>query len=618
MKKICVIFFLLFCCVAYGQENRLAFDVQQAKKSNVVFENATLDRVSSDVRILAHFDNPDEVCSFGKISLNLKNRDIKAIRLTLPLRNKEMVLELVEVPNSSADAQAITQDGEIVSFNRDIKHYRGIVQDDENSIVAISFFEDEIMGMVCTGEGNFNISKDVQLGKHIFFNDRNLKEKNNFVCATEDNLSSSSYIPKNLSVPKGRKPDPPYPISLKAVTVFVEACYSLYKDKKESLSPYLQGLFNQVSTIYYREGIILNMFPLPYIWKVQDPYTYPNGSPESLVQILSEFQTVRTQIAGDLGILLYQTYGSGGIAAGFDGLCNRDVKEQLAVACANMLYEEFPIYSRTVQVISHELGHLFGSPHTHACAWNGNNTAIDCCGATEGYCPPCPPPPLEEGGTIMSYCDHYWQIGINFANGFGVQPGELIRENLAGAYCICQRNIVDYYVSEDETIHGCDVLNLADVVIDDNATVDIIAREAVVLKPFFRAYSGTNVHIYIHDLSESPNRRPIQIFANNNELSSESQNISSLETTNKDLENKSFQFYLHPNPNRGTFQIETNFPLSEISQLKITNTLGLNVYETQRLASNEIQLPNSVSGLYFVVMVLKDGTVLTQKMMVQR
>jgi len=77
-------------------------------------------------------------------------------------------------------------------------------------------------------------------------------------------------------------------------------------------------------------------------------------------------------------------------------------------------------------------------------------------------------------------------------------------------------------------------------------------------------------------------------------------------------------FTLFPNPNPGTFQIETNFPLSEISQLKITNTLGLTVCETINLTSNEIQLPNSVSGLYFVVMVLKDGSVLTQKMMVQR
>jgi len=77
-------------------------------------------------------------------------------------------------------------------------------------------------------------------------------------------------------------------------------------------------------------------------------------------------------------------------------------------------------------------------------------------------------------------------------------------------------------------------------------------------------------------------------------------------------------FVIIPNPNLGTFQIETNFPLTEIVSLKVVNSLGAPVYETQNLASNEIQLLNSGSGLYFVVIILKNGTVLTQKMMVQR
>jgi hypothetical protein len=77
-------------------------------------------------------------------------------------------------------------------------------------------------------------------------------------------------------------------------------------------------------------------------------------------------------------------------------------------------------------------------------------------------------------------------------------------------------------------------------------------------------------------------------------------------------------FKLFPNPNPGIFQLETNFPLSEIGNLKIVNLLGVTVYETQTLTSNIIQLQNTANGLFFVVAILKDGTVLTQKMMVQR
>ena len=83
-------------------------------------------------------------------------------------------------------------------------------------------------------------------------------------------------------------------------------------------------------------------------------------------------------------------------------------------------------------------------------------------------------------------------------------------------------------------------------------------------------------------------------------------------------ENPAPNFVVIPNPNPGTFQIETNFPLSDIDHLKITNMPGATVYETQNLFSNTIQLPAFASGQHFVIVMLKDGTVLTQKMMLQR
>jgi len=79
-----------------------------------------------------------------------------------------------------------------------------------------------------------------------------------------------------------------------------------------------------------------------------------------------------------------------------------------------------------------------------------------------------------------------------------------------------------------------------------------------------------------------------------------------------------FHFHLLPNPNPGTFQIETNFPLTDIVNLKVINLLGVTVYEAQNHASNTIQLKNSGNGLFFVVVTLNDGTVSTQKIMVQR
>jgi hypothetical protein len=89
-------------------------------------------------------------------------------------------------------------------------------------------------------------------------------------------------------------------------------------------------------------------------------------------------------------------------------------------------------------VITHEMGHLMGSRHTHACVWNGNNTAIDgCSGATEGGCalPGIP----ASGGTIMSYC-HQQSVGINFNLGFGPQPAAFILNIFNTATCYTGSN----------------------------------------------------------------------------------------------------------------------------------------------------------------------------------
>jgi hypothetical protein len=98
-------------------------------------------------------------------------------------------------------------------------------------------------------------------------------------------------------------------------------------------------------------------------------------------------------------------------------------------------YSNVPTYSWTINVVAHELGHNLGSPHTHSCTWSGG--PIDNCAAPEGTCSPGPAP--VNGGTIMSYC-HATSAGINFNNGFGPLPGNLIRSRVLNASCIPASN----------------------------------------------------------------------------------------------------------------------------------------------------------------------------------
>ena len=177
----------------------------------------------------------------------------------------------------------------------------------------------------------------------------------------------------------------------------------------------------------------------------------------------------------------------------------------------------------------------------------------------------------------------------------------------------CVENLTNQTITSNKTIVGCETLNIKDVEISNSATVVVTAGKEVIIKPGFHATAGTNVHISIvHPPPLLP--PPSMLVTINNEDSDMFE-----ETENNDFNiGKKPEIKLYPNPNLGTFQIETNFPLSDVANFKIVSSLGTPVYETQNLASNEIQLLNSGSGLYFVVIILKNGTVLTQKMMVQR
>jgi len=415
----------IFCFVSlslFGQRNMLYLEIQQAKESNLYFETAILPAADIDTEVLKNFINPNEVSFFGNISLDLRNNPVKAMNLLLPLQHKNMILELIEVPEDFYDYMVTTSAGDTFAANKNIKHYRGIIKDNINSLVAITFYEDEIMGLICTEEGNFNIVKDPQSNKHLFYNDQNLKERTHFTCGNTNDFPDP-YDSEILFEQQHRD------ILDQRVRFYVETEYDIYQARGtvSSVEVFISGLFNQVAILYQNENIFTGISELR-IWTTEDPYT--GGSTDVLIK---QFQNYRTSFDGDLGILLTFRSIGGGQAAGFSGLCNPSAAQSLSVAMLYNNYATVPVYSWSVMVVTHELGHLFGSRHTHACVWNGNNTAIDgCAGYVEGNCSLPGNPP--EGGTIMSYC--HMNVGINFHLGFGLQPGNVIRNRVANANCL--------------------------------------------------------------------------------------------------------------------------------------------------------------------------------------
>ena len=350
------------------------------------------------------------------------------ITLSIPLPDGSSAqVELVKVNITAPDFKVETPSGpEIVEIGQ---HYRGIINNDPQTLAAISIFDNELSGTLSIpGKGDYTVGlmhspDEMAKGVHIVYNNSLYKSAlPQWSCSVKDD-NGVPYSARQLSVDANA-----------AITKYARFYYETEYDMFTSLgttaavSAFMVGLHNQVATLYSNDGVNVLISGI-YIWNVADPY---NGA--SAGANLTAFQATRTSFYGDLGQLVTFRNIGGGIAAGFSGLCNATVANRLSTAQLYNFYNTVPTYSWSVDVVTHEFGHLFGSRHTHACVWNGNNTAIDgCAGYTEGGCaiPGIP----AAGGTIMSYC-HLQAVGKNFSLGFGPQPGSVIRGSVANAPCL--------------------------------------------------------------------------------------------------------------------------------------------------------------------------------------
>lgn len=443
MKKIFTIA-TLFSFVFLFAQNEIAKKVQELESQRVVFKPIS---VFTDAKINTdeNLNNVVTDATLAKMNPALVN-DVVAnkypfIELSIPYNGSVVKFDLFKVNIYAEGFHVDTDKNNNISYEKGV-HYRGIVKGDYTSIVSFNFFNNEINGVASNDALNNlvvgKLDKVNNVTDYIIYSDSKMQVGSGFDCSFKDDDVHQDEMP----VQANRDAN-----SVRCVTVYFEVDNNLYQSNGNNTTTttnWMTSVFNNVQSLYNADGITISLKSM-FIWTTPDPY---NGIGTSSTSYLYKFNEIRPVFDGDLGHLVgIDPGGLGGVAATINGLCTQnnfcysDVNFSYTGATAPAI----PVYSWTIQVITHEFGHLFGSRHTHSCAWNGNNTAIDNCAsqsqgsAAEGYScrtNPLTIPSATVKGTIMSYCHLVSGVGIKFSNGFGTQPKNAILNAVNNGPCL--------------------------------------------------------------------------------------------------------------------------------------------------------------------------------------
>jgi|GEM_PF-1474072 len=430
--------------------NKMGQKIQQLKQDNFSVQK-NLFSVTTSTTLLNKVKNTVSDAVFLEVNQNelaqIHQRKADQLLLSVPVTNdKSVALKLAKTKVITDTYRMETSDGRFFDFgeNQGV-FYQGIIQGNPNSLVAVSIFPNHVRALIIDDNGQYVLGKmQDKSEQYILYNDKNLQIPNGFSCGTQDHHNLTKDIPTINDNTSLKAPGD-------CVEVYVECDFAMYNshgDNVGNVNAYVTSLMNETSILYTNENIAIVLSD-SFVWTSADPYTASNNTGDVL-ELFGEFR--KNAYNGRLAHLI-STRSLGGGVAWLDVLCNsyytfnadfdEDGTAELhhagpyaVSASMSTSITAVPTFSWNVEVFTHEMGHNMGSPHTQSCSWTGG--PIDNCVAVEdGTCSPGPAP--TNGGTIMSYC-HLTGVGINFNNGFGTQPGDLIRNRYNNANCLSPCN----------------------------------------------------------------------------------------------------------------------------------------------------------------------------------
>jgi hypothetical protein len=315
----------------------------------------------------------------------------------------DLDLERFEILSHGARLVVVDESGERAVARPGMQSFRGIVRGDPSSLVVLSLFDGRIAGSLQTQMQEYVVDprsfqpESPPSSVEIRNADSDPDRPEVPICAAE--LPEKPLAPP---APPGMGP-PPTPAIDGSTTltaaIAIDTTYEWYAHfgSEAAAQNYVLNLMAQVSAIYEAEVNVRLEVPYLRIFTTsQDPYTDGTTSTGTLLNELNlEWNTHQTAIDRTAVHLLSVRPSGGAGLAYLDVLCHHSYHPGSSF--------DFGVSTMSAQngswekdLVAHELGHNFASPHTHCYV-----PEIDRCAVAPG---------CYEGeiiltvGTIMSYC----------------------------------------------------------------------------------------------------------------------------------------------------------------------------------------------------------------------
>ncbi len=360
------------------------------------------------------------------------------LRVEIPFETGRQVAELqrFEILKPGARTVAGRPDGDIpVDIRHNFIAYQGKIAGEEASLVVMTFSGSGVIGVIQRDVVQYNLgslrhNRAFAPTDYILYAAHQLKINSDFFCESElfEIPPEIEQLLRQPALPAHRSGD------MLEVEVAVESDYQTFTrfGSVERATEYLLSLMATVSAVYIRDLNVKLLVSFSRVWSdPNDPYS---DNVESSSELLDEFRnywrTNMNLVTRDLAHFISTRSGGLGGVAWLNVLCQSTaIGNGYAFSNTGGSIAPLPVYTWDVDVVAHETGHNFGSPHTHSCSWNPR---IDTCVVNEEN-NNCSDQARPRTGTIMSYC-HLTNRGKTLD--FHPQPIALMRNRAEQANCL--------------------------------------------------------------------------------------------------------------------------------------------------------------------------------------